>query len=95
MSICFCCFVRRIKNEIKPIIAITPAPASLSFISLYEYKGDIQMRNPFYKLESYLQDIALENKIKNHINRYHYSYRITRYIRVSHLNITLISHKLF
>jgi hypothetical protein len=27
------------------------------------------MRNPFYKLESYLQDIALENKIKNHINR--------------------------
>ncbi|CAC9532252.1 hypothetical protein [uncultured Gammaproteobacteria bacterium] len=40
------------------------------------------MRNPFYKLESYLQDIALENKIKNHINRYHYSYRITRYIIV-------------
>ncbi len=40
------------------------------------------MKNPFYKLESYLQDIALENKIKNHINRYHYGYRITRYIVV-------------
>jgi hypothetical protein len=40
------------------------------------------MKNPFYKLESYLQDIALENKIKNHIKRYHYSYRIPRYIIV-------------